>query len=187
MILYFPKVSPMRGSTELPSAEGEGGALGGEPGCVTIGHHRRWQIFGQSVACFPPTRPPDSPNRTRAAPRTHPNVANEARASPRTFSHFSNEAGEAPRTFSHFSKASVVALPTFPPFSEASVVALRTFLNGSERAGESPDVSELFKRRGGVAPGSFQRKITARVPLPGDAFSIGPYGPLKKGLWSAHA
>jgi hypothetical protein len=29
--------------------------------------------------------------------------------------------------------------------------------------------------------------ITARVPLPDDAFSIGPDGPLKKGLWSAHA
>jgi hypothetical protein len=29
--------------------------------------------------------------------------------------------------------------------------------------------------------------VTAWVPLPDDAFSIGPYGPLKKGLWSAHA
>ena len=55
------------------------------------------------------------------------------------------------------------------------------------RGGESPDVFELFKRRGGGTPASFQRKITARVPLPGDAFSIGPDGPLKKGLWSAHA
>ena len=49
MILYFPKVAPMRGSTGLPSAAGEGGALGGEPGCVTIGHHRRWLKFGQSA------------------------------------------------------------------------------------------------------------------------------------------
>jgi hypothetical protein len=56
-----------------------------------------------------------------------------------------------------------------------------------QRGGGSPDLFELFKQHGGGTPASFQRKITARVPLPDDAFSIGPDGPLKKGLWSAHA